>query len=163
MHFYDIDWEQWQPNMIATLLFVVRDEEVLLIHKKTGMGKGKINGPGGKVEEDEKPIDGAVRECQEEITITPTNPRARGVMNFQFVDGLQLRCFIFSATEFEGTPSETVEAKPFWAPIDAIPFDKMWEDDQYWLPALLKGHDVEGFFLFDDERMVDMKLATIPA
>jgi len=43
-----IDWENWKPVERATLMFVIRDEQVLLIHKKRGFGKGKINGPGGK-------------------------------------------------------------------------------------------------------------------
>jgi hypothetical protein len=28
---------------------------------------------------------------------------------------------------------------PQWFPIDAIPYDKMWPDDRFWLPLLLQG------------------------
>jgi hypothetical protein len=28
--------------------------------------------------------------------------------------------------------------KPEWFSIDEIPFDKMWEDDKYWMPRILK-------------------------
>ncbi|MBT4161861.1 MAG: NUDIX hydrolase, partial [Gammaproteobacteria bacterium] len=45
-----IDWENWEPEEVATLLFVVRDGRVLLIRKKRGLGAGKINGPGGRLE-----------------------------------------------------------------------------------------------------------------
>ena len=44
------DWSTWQPHERANLCFVVRGEEVLLIHKKRGLGAGKINGPGGRIE-----------------------------------------------------------------------------------------------------------------
>ena len=50
MKLADIDWDTWQARDRATLLFVIRDGQVLLIHKKRGLGKGKVNGPGGRVE-----------------------------------------------------------------------------------------------------------------
>ena len=44
-------WQQaWQPELVGTLLFVVDQQRVLLIEKKTGHGMGKINAPGGKWE-----------------------------------------------------------------------------------------------------------------
>lgn len=38
--------------MLATLMFVIDEArgEVLLIRKKRGLGAGKINGPGGKID-----------------------------------------------------------------------------------------------------------------
>ena len=66
----DIDWDNWQARDPATLVFVIRDGKILLIDKKTGFGKGKVNGPGGKIEKDESPEACAVRECQEELGIT---------------------------------------------------------------------------------------------
>ena len=56
-----IDWSTWQPQMLATLLFIFRDGEVLLIRKKRGLGAGKINGPGGKIDPGETPEQCAVR------------------------------------------------------------------------------------------------------
>ena len=44
----DIDWAGWDPAVRATLMFVIQDGKILLIHKKRGFGKGKINGPGGQ-------------------------------------------------------------------------------------------------------------------
>jgi 8-oxo-dGTP diphosphatase len=46
----DINWDSWQAKDPATLVFVIREGRILLIDKKTGLGKGKVNGPGGKVE-----------------------------------------------------------------------------------------------------------------
>ncbi|MEM9057182.1 MAG: NUDIX domain-containing protein, partial [Pseudomonadota bacterium] len=63
--FHRIDWAAWTPKDIATLLFVVRGGEVLLIHKKRGLGAGKINGPGGRVEPGETVQECAVREVRE--------------------------------------------------------------------------------------------------
>ena len=47
-------WQQhWQPDLIGTLVFVLSNDDVLLIHKKTGHGQGKISAPGGKLESGE--------------------------------------------------------------------------------------------------------------
>ena len=48
----DVDWGTWSPVDFATLLFVIKDDKALLIHKKRGLGIGKINAPGGKLEID---------------------------------------------------------------------------------------------------------------
>ena len=56
-------WQKhWQPDLIGTLVFVLRNDEVLLIHKKTGHGRGKISAPGGKLEPGEQVAACAARE-----------------------------------------------------------------------------------------------------
>jgi 8-oxo-dGTP pyrophosphatase MutT (NUDIX family) len=54
-----------------TVLFLRREQEVLLAMKKRGFGKGRWNGVGGKVELGETPEEAAKRECLEEINVTP--------------------------------------------------------------------------------------------
>ena len=65
----DIDWSRWRPVDRATLTFIVKEGEILLIRKKRGLGAGKINGPGGRVEPDETILDCAIREVQEELLV----------------------------------------------------------------------------------------------
>jgi len=158
-----VDWNQWQPRDIATLCFICRDEQVLLIHKKRGLGAGKINGPGGRLEPGEATRDGAIRECREELLIEPLDPVEYGVLSFQFRDGYSLRCHVFRASEYRGTPTETEEARPIWVAQDAIPYDRMWADDIHWLPMMLDGRYFEGRFLFDDDRMVTCEVRELPA
>ena len=57
----DIDWDTWRPHDVATLLFVIRRGEVLLIRKLRGLGAGKINAPGGRLEPGETPAEADVR------------------------------------------------------------------------------------------------------
>ena len=154
----DIDWADWQPKDPATLVFVIRDGQILLIDKKTGLGKGKINGPGGKVEKGESPEACAVRECQEELGITVSSLRFCGQHRFQFVDGYSLLVWVYSSDTFEGIPIETIEAKPLWFPLEEIPYEQMWEDDRLWSPMLLRGEQFQGRWLFDDDRMLDYEL-----
>lgn len=148
----------WTPNMVANLVFLTRGDEVLLIHKKTGLGAGKINGPGGKLEEGETAYEAAIREVQEELHITPHNLTERGVLHFDFVDGLKLHCTVFLGSEFEGVPTETREARPEWFPIGALPLDRMWADDRHWLPEMLSGKRFTAWFRFDDETMLSKKI-----
>ena len=149
----DIPWSRWIPRDVATLLFVVRDDNILLIHKKRGLGKGKINGPGGRVDPGETPRECAVREVQEELCVTPVSLRRRGLLDFQFVDGYSLRCHVYRADDCRGTPSETDEAVPMWVGLDDIPYQRMWADDRIWLPMLLDEKDFQGRFLFDGDRL----------
>ncbi|NRA00842.1 MAG: 8-oxo-dGTP diphosphatase [Myxococcales bacterium] len=154
----EIDWLSWVPQQRATLLFVIRDGEVLLIHKKRGLGEGKINGPGGRLEPGETPLECAIREVEEELLITPVGVRFAGELRFQFLDGLSIHGYVFTASSFEGNPTETDEAAPMWTPLDRIPYDRMWEDDRLWFPHMLDGRPFDGRFLFDGDVLIDHEL-----
>ncbi|MDZ4200283.1 MAG: 8-oxo-dGTP diphosphatase [Kiritimatiellia bacterium] len=158
----DIDWARWIPREKATLLFILKDQQILLIHKKRGLGAGKINGPGGRLEPGETPIQAAIREVEEEVCVTPRQVRERGELRFQFCDGYSILGTVFTATDFTGEPRETDEAKPFWAPTDQIPYDRMWADDRIWLPEMLAGRSFRGRFLFDGDRMLGHELEILP-
>jgi 8-oxo-dGTP diphosphatase len=153
LRFDDIDWTHWTPQEHATLLFVRQTDRMLLIRKKRGLGAGKINGPGGRLDKDESPLACAIREVQEELLITPIGVELRGELAFQFRDGYALYVYVFSAVGCEGEPQETDEAEPLWYPIDAIPFDQMWADDCLWFPHLLRGEYFRGRFLFDGDAL----------
>lgn len=144
----------WEPTQRATLLFVVRDGEILLIHKKRGLGAGKINGPGGRLEPGETPEQAAVREVQEELCVKALGVQPSGELRFQFVDGLALHVWVFRAADCEGVPAETDEATPLWTRVDAIPYDRMWPDDPFWIPLMLSGQPFHGYFLFDRDTML---------
>tara|TARA_R110000850_G_scaffold85453_13_gene183744 strand:- start:2 stop:499 length:498 start_codon:yes stop_codon:yes gene_type:complete len=150
--------EPWEPNMIANLVFLTRGDEVLLIHKKTGLGAGKINGPGGKLEPGESSMEAAIREVQEELHVTPSGLREMGELHFDFVDGLRLHCTVFHGTEFVGTPTETREAKPEWFRFDEVPYDRMWADDCHWLPRMLGGEAFRAWFRFDEDQMLSREV-----
>ncbi|MBN2685703.1 MAG: 8-oxo-dGTP diphosphatase [Pontiellaceae bacterium] len=152
----DVDWENWEPEVRATLMFVIQDGKILLIHKKRGFGKGKINGPGGKLEPGETPMECAIRETQEELCITPTGVKEAGLLHFQFTDGHSIHGFVFTATGYEGEPTETDEAIPLWADLSNLPFDRMWEDDSTWFPHMLAGQFFSGRYVFGGDHMLDV-------
>ena len=147
-------WQNWQPTMRASLCFVRQEGEVLMIRKKRGLGAGKINGPGGRLEAGETALDAAIRETEEEVGVTPLNLSQRGELHFQFTDGLALHCVVFLAEGCVGQPIETDEAIPHWMKPSEIPYHDMWADDSHWLPGMLEGKSFKGYFHFDDEVML---------
>ena len=151
---WTVDWRAWQPAERAVLCFVRQEGRLLLIVKKRGLGAGRVSAPGGRIEPGETPAAAAVRETQEEVGITPINPRVAGDVQFAFSNGYNLACTIFVAALATGTPVETPEAEPFWQPEGEIPYDRMWADDRVWLPRLLAGQPFRGAFMFDDDRML---------
>lgn len=157
------NWATWEPRVRANLLFIVREEKILLIRKKRGFGAGKINGPGGKVDPGETPLQSALRETGEELGIKPLGATQHGELHFQFRDGYSLHCAVFLAHDFEGEPRETEEAVPLWTPLDQIPYDEMWADDRHWLPLLIRGAHFTGYFEFDGEELLERRLVVRPA
>ncbi len=153
-----VDWNTWTPNMRANLVFIVHDRRVLLIHKKTGIGAGKINGPGGKLEPGESPLAAAIREVEEELHITPHAPEEMGVLRFAFRDGLHLHCTVFRSAGYDGEPTETREARPEWFDFDSVPYDRMWADDIHWLPGMLEGRRFDAWFEFDQDAMLTHRI-----
>lgn len=158
------------PRKVLTLAFVVRQAQdhavthVLLGEKKRGFGKGKWNGFGGKVEAQDLSIaSGAVREIQEEahVTVQVADLEPRGQLTFTFADreGM-LEVHVFLTTQFAGEPRESDEMRPVWYPVEQIPYEKMWTDDQYWLPHVLAGKCIRGHFHFagDESSILTQEL-----
>lgn len=154
----EVNWDSWKFTEEAVLCFIRSEERLLLIHKKTGLGKGKVNAPGGRIEKGEKPLDAAVRETVEETHVTPSQLEFAAELQFIFTDGYSLKGLVYFASRHEGTPTETSEADPFWCPVDSIPYEKMWADDIHWLPRVLKGEKVRGRFIFEDDTMLDLEV-----
>ena len=163
MKFSKIDWATWTPRETATLMFVRMDGMVLLIRKLMGMGAGLINAPGGRVDPGETPEQGAVREAQEELHVTPIGVRKAGELAFQFKDGYSLRCHVYTASSYEGVPTETKEAIPLWIDEREMPYGQMWADDRLWYPLVLQGRKFSGRFLFDEGIMLGCELDVEPA
>ena len=159
----DIGWGTWEARDRATLTFVIEDGRMLLMRKKRGLGAGKINAPGGRVDPGESWLDCAVREVQEELCVTPLDPVQVGENRFQFVDGYSIHALVFRATRIEGTPAETSEGAPMWFELDRLPYDEMWEDDSLWVPHVIAGRRFQGRFVFDGDRMLDHAVELVGA
>ncbi|AGB37902.1 8-oxo-dGTP diphosphatase [Natronococcus occultus] len=138
----------------ATLCFPRREnggtDEVLLIEKRRGLGEGWYNGPGGKLEDGETPRECAVRETREEVglEIDPDELEKAGELSFLLDGECHTFCHVFRTRTFAGELRPSEEARPEWVPVEDVPYDRMWEDDRLWLPAVLEGDTVAGEFRF---------------
>lgn len=158
LHVDEIDWATWKPTEYANLCFVIRDGQILLIRKKRGLGAGKINGPGGRLDKGETALASAIRETQEEVGVTPLGLEQVGELFFEFLDGYKLHVAVFAASGCAGELCETSEATPMWTDIAKIPYEEMWQDDPHWLPLLLARKKFRGYFVFDGERLLSHRI-----
>lgn len=143
-----------------TLLFLVKEDKVLLAMKKRGFGVGRWNGVGGKLEPGETIEEALVRECQEEINVTPFDCEQMALLNFEeFVEGekRQMAVHVFVANAWEGEPEESEEMRPEWFPVQDLPLDTMWPDDEFWLPQVLEGKRIRATFTLDDQDVITDK------
>lgn len=154
-------------TMACTLLFLVRDGEVLLGLKKRGLGAGRLNGVGGKIDPGETPQEAAARECREEIGVTALDLAEVADLEFLMDVDRQpwlIRARVFTSTRWEGEPGETPEFAPRWFAVDGVPYERMWADDRHWLPWVLAGETVRGRFEFDSaEHLVSSDVTVLGA
>jgi 8-oxo-dGTP diphosphatase len=150
------------PLRKRTVCFLIDNERLLLGMKKRGFGKGNYLGIGGKVEQGETVIQAAIREYQEEAEVTPEELQEVAVLTFLFSEkpdwNQEVHAFI--SYKWTGSPKETEEIAPEWFDKDKIPFDKMWEDNRYWIPQILSGNKVRATFLYDENLKVSERRIT---
>jgi mutator protein MutT len=155
---------QTHADIRRTLLLLRRGEKILLAMKKRGFGEGKWNGVGGKIEAGETLEEALVRETVEEIGVTPKSWRAVAELDFiqdaETPDPWHMYVYAYMCEEWEGEPSESEEMRPEWFNIGDFPYDSMWDDDPFWLPAVLEGKKVVGTFTFDTHDKLLTQIVT---
>jgi hypothetical protein len=68
---------------------------------------------------------------------------------------------VFIADKWTGERTESEEMSPKWFDKNDLPFDKMWPDDPYWLPQILKNIKLIANFKLDkDDKIIshDIKI-----
>ena len=148
----------------ATLCLIVKDNRILLLKKSKGLfGEGRWSYPGGKILPNEEPKLAAIREVLEETRLVVKSPAEVGLMYF-YSKSQRLSpvwtVHTFLARQFHGVPIGGREGQLKWFDVDALPFDEMWEDDQYWYKLALEGTRFEGRFYFsgDFEKLIDHRI-----
>jgi 8-oxo-dGTP pyrophosphatase MutT (NUDIX family) len=146
----------------ATLCLLVKGDppvEVLMGLKKEGFGLGKVAGFGGKLEPGETAIAAAAREIEEEtgILVSAEDLIPVGRLHFRFPAHPQWSqdVHVFLARSWQGRAEEGREMQPFWYSVDSLPFEEMWQDGAHWLPPILAGKRIRGWFTFrgDNETL----------
>lgn len=152
----------WQPDRFATLIYLVRNDEILLIEKLRGHGAGKVNAPGGHIEVGETPEECAIREAFEEVGITVLCADLQATLKFHDTEnGFNMLGYALVSKTFRGQPKRSPEAVPFWSKTDQIPFERMWEDDQHWVPRILAGERLDCEFIFANDVLQSLSIERI--
>lgn len=157
------------PTCLCLLTRIADDggRQVLLGHKKTGLGTGKIVGLGGHVEECESPGEAAAREVKEEsgIHVAPAALREMAHVTFLFpaCPRWDMTVEVFTSADWAGEPAETPEIRPEWFGVSSLPLTRMWDDAKYWLPRVLAGERVSATFTYAaDCETVAAATLTVP-
>jgi glycosyltransferase involved in cell wall biosynthesis/8-oxo-dGTP pyrophosphatase MutT (NUDIX family) len=143
------------------------DPQVLLGHKKTGLGTGKIVGLGGHVEPDETPAGAAAREVKEEagIDVAPCDLTEAAHLTFIFPARPEwdMTVAVFTSAGWTGEATETAEITPEWFPVAGLPLDGMWDDARHWLPRVLAGERVRATFTYagDCDTVAECSIAPL--
>jgi 8-oxo-dGTP diphosphatase len=144
----------------VVVVYLLRDgvdgPEVLLGEKRRGLGTGRVVGPGGKREPGESAVETAVREVAEEVglRLDPADLEARGTLDYRFPfrPSWSQVSDVFVGRRWSGTPTASDELEARWVPVDAVPYDAMWDDARYWLPSVLRGGTVDARFTFAEDN-----------
>lgn len=159
----------------ATLCYIFdranpNDVKVLLGMKKRGFGEGLINGFGGKQEPGETYEEAAIREMTAESGIEVSSLEKVAELDFKFPEVPPEKNFdqtvhVYFAKNWSGTPVESDEMLPEWYSINPFLnqknkiYKKLWPDDKYWFPKVLRGKKLYGWFVFGkNDEVREMKI-----
>jgi 8-oxo-dGTP pyrophosphatase MutT (NUDIX family) len=145
-------------SLDLTLLYLRKNDQILLAMKKRGFGKDLWNGVGGKIENNESIEKALIRECQEEIGAVPSEYEKVGYLIFnEHHEGVRklMHLHIYTASEWFGEIVETEEMSPQWFALNDIPYSRMWPADRIWLPIVLDGEKISGEFTLRSDNSVE--------
>lgn len=109
-------------NYVVIMLFNKEWDRILLVKRNKKPYKNCWNGIGGKIEENESPIDAAIRECLEETGIVMDNPKLLVTYIYPETNTLNSNTnlnIIYDSVEEVNVP-DNVEGHYEWKPIDFV-------------------------------------------
>ncbi len=127
---------------VTTLVYALRDNQVLMMYRRKQPNLGQWIAPGGKVELHESPAECAVRELAEETGLQATGrPELRIIVTETSpLADWQWLMFIYLVREFEGTlNSACVEGDLAWVAVNEVPALAIPQADAIFYPYVIDG------------------------
>lgn len=137
--------------LLTSLVYLENQGDVLMLYrnkKENDVNQGKWVGIGGKFEADERPIDCAIREVQEETGKTPKSLQFRGVVTFVYPNYPTTYMFLYTGELSDREVIENNEGTMRWVPQSEISSLNLWEGDRIFLKQLVT-----------DDSLIDLKLS----
>ncbi len=138
----------------SILCFLINEDNVLLIMKKSGHGFGMWNGFGGKLEGEETFEECAIRGGKEEISVNLKSITHVATLFFftpsKNNDNNWLT-EVYIISKWDGLPDESEAVQPQWFNKYSLPFKEMWPDYIHWLPRVLDGEKIIAEFLLNED------------
>ena len=109
------------PYKIVTLIYAVRDDQVLLLKRRKPPYAGHWVAPGGKVERGESPRECAIRELREETGLCARDAELRALITETSPrDDWQWLIFVYRAVGVEGdVVTDEREGELRWFPVES--------------------------------------------
>ncbi len=142
-----------EQKRINNVVFLMKDDQILLAMKKVRFGAGKWNGLGGKPNTGETMSQAAVREVFEEsgVKIKAKDLEKRAIIEFHSPVFGDVETHVYRIYTWNGEAQETEEMAPQWFNISEIPYEAMWSTDKVWIPKVIAGDIFRGEVWFDEQ------------
>ena len=104
----------------------------------------------------ETSLDAAVRETREELGIEALSPELR----VSFISSSLMDTAFTAVSSSPKISSASPSKRPRPSLLDSShrhPHEQMWPDDIWWLPKIIAGGKVRGFFHFEEEKLLSLK------
>ena len=146
------------PRVLATLVYAIRDDEVLLHRRVKDPNVRLWVAPGGKLEADESPAECAVREMREESGLAVSALALRGIMTeVSPRPDYQWLTFVFAATRWTGELAPAPGIGEFrWVRVADVLSLPVPATDRVFFPLVMNGGAAPFLlkFTYDDELRI---------
>uniref|UniRef100_A0A161MKT8 Oxidized purine nucleoside triphosphate hydrolase n=1 Tax=Triatoma infestans TaxID=30076 RepID=A0A161MKT8_TRIIF len=145
----------------SSVVLVKKDDQFLLGFNKKGFNKEKWSGFGGVLQPKEDLKMCALRNTKDQCGLTLEKLEKVGKVEVKFAGVQELvQIHVFISDAFSGDVVESKDMRSQWFTIENFPFDNMWQDAKFWLPAIAEGKKVKGFFVYQNEDLIYHDLNT---
>ena len=131
------------------------------VKKENDLHAGKWNGLGGKLENNESPLECAHREVKEECGLHTHALDFAGHLFFPGFDkeGNNWSVFVFRSHHFSGNQlTDSPEGELHWINENELLKLNLWEGDKYFLPLLLSKELFLGKFTYENKKLIQHEL-----
>lgn len=140
---------------LTTLCYIRNQDKVLMLHrnkKNQDPNLSKWIGIGGKLENEESPIECIRREIYEETGLSVNEIKMRGVITFILPRWENEISFLYETNDFVGEIKECNEGELEWVGIKDVTKLNLWEGDYYFIETLLNSDNwIEIKLVYDKE------------